>query len=82
MVKYTDRFCVRPVLLSFSATLELTVADQLKHRGMEQYTIRKMCGVRLIDRILSGVLRERVDIFVKKEDILVHGRLLWYGHIL
>ena len=73
---------MRPVLLSFSAILALTVADQLRHRGMEQYTIRKMCGVRLIDRILSDVLRERVDIFVKKEDILVHGRLLWYGHIL
>ena len=32
----------------------------------------KMCGVKLVDRVLSYVLRERVSLVVKTEDILVH----------
>lgn len=32
----------------------------------------KMCGVKLVDRVLSDVLRERVSLVVKTEDILVH----------
>ena len=41
-----------------------------------------MCGVSLIDRVSSSVLREKVGVDVKMEDILVHGRLQWYGHVI
>ena len=32
----------------------------------------KMCGVKLVDRVSSDVLRERESLLVKTEDILVH----------
>ena len=35
-------------------------------------SMMKMCGVKLVDRVLSDVLRERVSLVVKTEDILVH----------
>ena len=53
--------CVRPVLLHCSETWELTVADELRLRGVERRTIRAMCRVRLVDRVSSYVHRERLD---------------------
>ena len=53
--------CVRPVLLYCCETWELTVADEMRLRGVERRMIRMMCGVRLVDRVSTDVLRDRVD---------------------
>ena len=42
---------------------------------MEQREVRTMCGVRLVDRVSSDVLKERVCVVVKMEDILVPSHL-------
>ena len=42
---------------------------------------RIMCGVRLVDKVSSDVLRGRVGV-VKIEDTLLHSRLRWYGHVI
>ena len=39
--------------------------------------IRMMCGMRLVDRVSTDVLRDRVDIVVKIEDMVIQGRLRW-----
>ena len=39
--------------------------------------IRMMCGMRLVDRVSNDVLRDRVDIVVKIEDMEIQGRLRW-----
>ena len=44
--------------------------------------IRIMCGVRLVDRVLTDVLRDRVGIVVKIEDMIIQSRLRWYGHVV
>ena len=44
--------------------------------------IRMMCGVRLVDRMLTDVLRDRVCVIVKIEDMIIQSRLLWYGHVM
>ena len=44
--------------------------------------IRMMCGVRLIDRVSTDLLRDKVGIAVKIEDIIIQCLLRWYGHVM
>ena len=37
--------------------------------------IRTICGVKLVDRVSSDILKERLGVVVKKEDILAHSCL-------
>ena len=39
-------------------------------------------GVRLVDRVSTDVLRDRVGVAVKIEDIIIQSRLRWYGHVM
>ena len=61
--------CVRPVLLHCCETWELTVADEVRLRGVERRMIRIICGVRLVDRVTTDVLRDRVGVVVKNNGI-------------
>ena len=74
--------CVRPVLLYCCETWELTVADEAGLRGVERRMIRMICGVRLVDRVLTDVLRDRMGVVVKIEDLIIHSRLRCYGHVM
>ena len=42
--------------------------------------IRIMCGVRLVDKVSTDVLRDRVSVVVKIEGMIIQSRLRWYGH--
>ena len=44
--------------------------------------IRMMCGVRLVDRVSTDVLRDRVSVVVKIEDMITQSCLRWYGHVM
>ena len=44
--------------------------------------IRMMCGVRLVDRVLTDALRHRVGVAVKIEYVIIQKRLWWYGHVV
>ena len=44
--------------------------------------IRMMCGVRLVDRVWTDVLRNRVGVVVKIEDMIIQSRLRWYVHVM
>ena len=74
-----DQCCVRPVLLYCRETWELTVVDEAVLNGVECCMIR-MCGLRLVDRVLNDVLCDRVGFVVKTEDMIIQSRLQWYGH--
>ena len=52
---------------------ELTVVDEVKLRGVEYRMIRMMCWVRLIDRVSTDVLRDRVGVVVKIEDMIIQN---------
>ena len=41
-----------------------------------------VCGARLIDRTSTDVLRDRVGLVVKTEDLIIQSRLRWYGHAM
>ena len=42
-----------------------------------------MCGVRLVDRVLStDVLLDRLGVVVKIEDMIIQSRLRWYGRVM
>ena len=62
------QFCVRPVLLYCCKTWELTVADEGRAREVECRMISMICGVRLVDRVSTDVLRDRLGVAVKTED--------------
>ena len=74
--------CVRPVLLYCCETWELTVADEMRLRGVEHRMIRMICGVRLVDRVSTDVLRDRVGVVVTIKDFIIQRRLRWYGHVI
>ena len=59
--------CVRPVMLYSCETSELTVADETRLSNVECRMIRKICGVRLVDKVLTDVLWDRVGVIVKIE---------------
>ena len=44
--------------------------------------IRIMCGVRLVDRVSIEVLRDRLGVVVKIEDMIIQSRVRWYGHVM
>ena len=74
--------CVRPVLLYCCETWELTVADEMRLRGVERCMIRMMCGVRLIDRVSTDVLWDKVGVAVTIKDSIIQRHPRWYGHVI
>ena len=46
-------------------------ADEARLRGVECRMIRMICGVRLVDRVSTDVLRDRVGVVVKIEDMII-----------
>ena len=45
--------------------------DEVGLRGVERRMIRMMCGVRLVDRVSTDVLRDMVGVVVKIEDMTI-----------
>ena len=74
--------CVRAVLLYCYGTWELNVADEARLHGAERRIIRMMCRVRLVDRVSTDVLSDRVCVIMKTEDMIIQSRLRWYGHAM
>ena len=44
--------------------------------------IRMMFWVRLVDRVLTDVLCDKVGVVVKIEEIIIQSRLQWYVHVM
>ena len=63
--------CVRPSLMHCCETWELTVAHEARLRGVERRMTRMMCGVRLVDRVSTDVLRAKVGVVVKIEGMTI-----------
>ena len=61
-----DQFCCTVVKLTF--------ANQARLRGVERRMIRMSCGVRLVDRVSTDVLRDRVSVAVKIEVMIIQSR--------
>ena len=68
--------CVRPVSLYYCKTWEITVADEARLRGVKHRMIRMVCGVRLVNKVSTDVLWDRVSVLVKIEDMIIHS-CLW-----
>ena len=77
----TYQCCVRPVLLYCCETWELTVANEARLCEVECRVIRMMCGVRIVVRVSTDVLHDKVGVVVKIEDI-IQSCLPWYGHAM
>ena len=54
---------------------ELTVGDGGRLHQVECNMTRMLCGVRLLDRVSTDVVHDRVGVVLKI-------RLLWYGHVM
>ena len=57
-------------------------ADEARLLGVECRMIRMICGVRLVDRVSTDVLRDRVGVVVKIEDMIIQSRMRCYGHVM
>ena len=62
-------------------TWELSVADKVRLHGVE-HRMMKICRVRLVDKVLTDVLRDRVSVVVKTGDMIIQSCLQWYGHVM
>ena len=69
------QYFVGPVLLYCCKTWELTVADEARLHGMERRFIKMMCGVRLVVKVLTDVLYDRVGVVMKIEHVIIQSRL-------
>ena len=38
--------------------------------------------LRLVNRVLTDVLRDRMSVIVKIEDMIIQSHLQWYGHVI
>ena len=63
--------CVGPVFVCFCGTWGFTVADKARLRGVECSMIRMICEMILVDRVSTDVLRDRVGVVVKIEDMII-----------
>ena len=61
---------------------ELTVVDEMRLHGVERRMIRMMYGVRLVDRVSTDVLWDKVGLVVTIKDSIIQRRLRWYGHVI
>ena len=50
--------------------------------GVERRMIKMMCGIRLVNSVLTDVLCDRVGVVVKIEDMIIQSCLQWYGHVM
>ena len=74
--------CARPVLLYCCETWELAVADEARLCGVEHRLIRMIYRVRLVDRVSTEVLCDRVGVVVKIEDMISQKCLRWCDHVM
>ena len=44
--------------------------------------IRMMCGVILVDRVLTDDLCDRIGVAVKIDDLIIQSCLQWYGNVM
>ena len=42
----------------------------------------RMCGVKLVDRVSTEVLCDRVGVVVKIEDMIIQSHLHWCGNVM
>jgi len=72
--------CVRSSMLHGSETWPVRKENEVALQRAEMRVLRRMCNVKVKDRVLSKELRERLGI-----DIILtlqQNRLRWYGHML
>ena len=49
---------------------------------MKRRMIRMMCGMRVVDRLSTDVLCDRVVVVMKIDDKIIQGRLQCFGHAM
>jgi hypothetical protein len=74
------RSCVQSVLVYGSETWSIKREDERRLERTERAMVRKMCGVKLAERISSEILRGRLGI-ESVLDVVRRGRLRWFGHV-
>ena len=74
--------CVRPLLLCCYETWQLTVANQARLLVVDRRMIKRMCGVRLVERLSTEVLQDRVGVVVKIGNMIMENGLRWYCHAI
>ena len=67
--------CVRPIFFSCCETWKLNVVDETSLRGIECRMIRMMCEVRLVKRVSADVLRDKLGVVVKIEDMIIQSHV-------
>jgi hypothetical protein len=71
---------VRSVMIYASETWPMRVEDVRRLQRTERSMVRRMCGVKLAQRVSCKVLYGRLGL-ERVEDVVRRGRLRWFGHV-
>jgi len=71
---------VRSVMIYGSETWPMRVEDVRRLQRTERAMMRRMCGVKLAQKVSCNVLYERLGV-ERVEDVVRRGRLRWFGHV-
>ena len=74
--------CVRPVMVYAAETWVVRSVEEDILRRAERAMIRKICGVKLRDRLSSEVLMERLGLQQSIVEVVRRSCLRWCGHVL
>ncbi|XP_077990971.1 uncharacterized protein LOC144445305 [Glandiceps talaboti] len=74
--------CVRPVMTYAAETWVMRAVEEGILRRAERAMVRKICGVKLSDRVGSGVLMERLGLGESIVEVARRSSLRWCGHVL
>ena len=69
------QYCGRPVLLCCCETWKLTFVNEVRLHGVEHHIIRMVCGVKLVDKVLTDIICDRVGFYVKIENMIIQSHL-------
>ena len=61
---------------------EVTFADEVRLHGVEHCMIRMIFELRLVGRVSTDVLQDRVGVVVKMEDMIMQSHLQRYAHVI
>ena len=56
--------------------------DEVRLQIVERCIIRMICGVRLVNRVLTDILWDRVGVAVKIQDLIIQSPFWWSGRVI
>ena len=72
---------VVPTMVYGSETWSLSAQEKRKIEAFEMMCLRKVCGIRRVDRVRNSLIRERCGFGLSVLERIERNVLKWFGHV-